>query len=147
MPDTLYRLVYMSRNDISDEMEPQIGGILEISRENNRQAQITGALMFNSGCFAQVLEGPHHAIQATFERIQCDERHSDVTVLLFEPSDARVFSSWAMAYVGAQAAAEQRFRHLGRDSGFEFAALDGNEIFNVLRANLYDAEPGEGVSS
>ena len=38
--------------------------------------------MFNSGCFAQVLEGPHHAIQATFERIQCDERHSDVTVLV-----------------------------------------------------------------
>lgn len=141
MTDTLYRLVYMSRNDITDEIELQIGGILEISRENNRRAEITGALMFNAGCFAQVLEGPHHAIPATFERIQCDERHSNVTVLLFEPLDARVFSNWAMAYVGTQAAAEQRFGHLGHDSGFEFDTLDGNEIFNVLRANLHDAEP------
>lgn len=140
MTAVLYRLVYMSRNDITDEIDTQIDDILETSRENNRLAEVTGALMFNTGCFAQVLEGPHNAIQATFERIQCDERHSDVTVLLFEPSETRVFSRWAMAYVGSQSSALERFGGLGADSGFEFAALDGNEIFDVLRANLYDAE-------
>ncbi|ERJ20103.1 AppA antirepressor of ppsR sensor of blue light protein [Salinisphaera shabanensis E1L3A] len=140
MTAVLYRLVYMSRNDITDEIDTQIDGILKTSRENNRLAEVTGALMFNTGCFAQVLEGPHNAIQATFERIQCDERHSDVTVLLFEPSNKRSFSSWAMAYVGAQESALERFGNLGDESGFEFTALDGDDIYNVLLDNLHDAE-------
>ena len=56
MTAALYRLVYMSRNDITDEIDTQIDDILETSRENNRLAEVTGALMFNTGCFAQVLE-------------------------------------------------------------------------------------------
>jgi hypothetical protein len=140
MTAVLYRLVYMSRNDITDEIDTQIDGILKTSRENNRLAEVTGALMFNTGCFAQVLEGPHNAIQTTFERIQCDERHSDVTVLLFEPSDKRAFSNWAMAYIGTQASCIERFGNIGTDSGFEFSAIDGERIYEVLRENLREAE-------
>ncbi|MCJ2078787.1 BLUF domain-containing protein [Methylobacterium sp. E-016] len=35
--------------------------------------------MFNAGAFAQVLEGPRRQVEETFERIQCDDRHGDVT--------------------------------------------------------------------
>lgn len=142
MPKSLYRLVYMSRNAIIEEIDTQISHILETSRENNRRADITGALMFNAGCFAQVLEGQRQAIEATFERIQCDERHFEVTVLLFEPLETRAFSNWAMAYVGAQTSTAQRFDAIGSDSGFEFASLDGYDIYNVLLENLYEAEFG-----
>ena len=36
----------------------------------------------------------------TFERIQCDHRHADVTVLRSEPIDGRAFAGWSMGYAG-----------------------------------------------
>jgi len=143
MTNALYRLVYLSTNQITGKhavIDEQLCGILETSRRNNMQAGVTGALMFNAGCFAQVLEGPHDAIQDTFERIQCDERHSDATVLLFEPSETRAFSNWAMAYVGKSMTSEQQFSIGSDESGFDFSVLDGDAIYRALRANLHEAE-------
>ena len=80
----LQRLVYYSRNAIpgtSGELERHIEQILETSRRNNEAVGVTGALMFNNGCFAQILEGPREAVEKTFERIQRDPRHSDVVLL------------------------------------------------------------------
>ena len=75
----LYRLVYYSRNTMPGsiaEIEKGIAQILGASRQNNARADVTGALLFNKGCFAQILEGPSSGIDQTFERIQRDMRHS-----------------------------------------------------------------------
>ena len=88
MANNLYRLVYISRNEILGDdavIRREIEQILERARDKNPQANITGALMFNAGSFAQVLEGSHDDIQDTFERIQCDPRHSHVVMLSLEP--------------------------------------------------------------
>jgi hypothetical protein len=143
LTNALYRLVYLSHNNIAGDLvvvEEQIRDILNASRHNNMQAGVTGALMFNTEYFAQVLEGPHQAVQATFERIQCDERHSNAIVLLFEPSETRAFSNWAMAYVGQNHVSLKQFAAVGDESGFDFSALDGNEIFDLLMENLHEAE-------
>ena len=58
---------------------------------------MTGALLYNQGRFAQVLEGPFGAVQSTYERIQADERHADLVVLQAEPVSVRSFALWAMA--------------------------------------------------
>ena len=130
---TLYRLVYHSLNRLAGD-EAEIGRaveqILATSRSNNETVGVTGALMFNSGFFAQVLEGPEAAIEATFERIQGDDRHGDVTALEFTPVDHRAFSNWSMAYVGAKA---DRFSDIARSSGFDPAALSGEQLFMRLR--------------
>ena len=76
MTENLHRLVYYSRNCLEgtpEEISAGIRHILETSRTNNRRAAVTGALMFNRTYFAQVLEGPRDAVEATFERIQQDE--------------------------------------------------------------------------
>jgi hypothetical protein len=89
MTADLHRLVYYSRNRIgggSDSLSDAIGTILETSRSNNARADVTGALMFNAGCFAQVLEGPRVALENVFERIQQDDRHGDVSLLAFSPA-------------------------------------------------------------
>jgi hypothetical protein len=62
--------------------------------------RVIGALMFSSGYFGQVLEGPRSPVEATFERIQRDTRHGDVSLLELKPVSARTFDRWAMAYVG-----------------------------------------------
>ena len=100
----LHRLVYISSNLIPSTtraaFRAEVEQILVTSRRNNIMADITGALMFSSGFFGQVLEGPRPAVEATFERIQQDFRHADVSLLEFRSVAARTFEDWAMAYVG-----------------------------------------------
>jgi hypothetical protein len=140
----LYRLVYLSRNDLRGNdasTRKEIEQMLTAARRNNPRIGVTGALMFNAGCFAQVLEGSHDSIQSTFERIQCDPRHSNVTVLAFEPAPRRGFGDWSMAYVGENRRALDEFEHIQRESGFDPAKLTGERVFDLLREHLLAQEP------
>ena len=101
-----------------------VAQILEASQRNNARAGVTGALMFNAGAFAQVLEGPQEGVEGTFERIQCDPRHGDVTVLQCGPAERRGFESWSMAFVGQSSSGQARFSSLSAESGFDLARLD-----------------------
>jgi hypothetical protein len=103
MKSDLHALSYFSRNRIVDADGPnrqELAHILGTARHNNRQLGITGALLFTEVYFAQILEGPLGAVETLFERIQCDRRHSDVTVLSFHPVASRRFAGWSMAYAG-----------------------------------------------
>jgi FAD-dependent sensor of blue light len=133
---SLYRLVYYSRNHVSDTPETfsaEVADILEKSRVNNVRDGITGALLFNAGCFAQVLEGPLEAIEATFERIQQDERHGEVSLLSLDPQHERSFPNWAMGFIGLSAEHAHRFAAVGSSSGFDPARLSGSELHTLLR--------------
>lgn len=103
MPTRLYQLIYCSRNAIrggQDDIEAEIQQILSSARRNNQSLGVTGALMFTDNCFVQALEGRHDTLEAVFEKIQCDERHRDVTVLAFEEVSERQFGGWDMAWLG-----------------------------------------------
>ena len=143
MNDSLYRLVYVSRNRIAGDAEDvsrDIGAILDVSRALNVDEGVTGALMFNDGCFAQVLEGPHDAVQETFERIQCDERHDNVRLLGLEPVTERGFGGWSMGYVGQDEASRTSFAALSADGALDPDAMPSERIFELLKAHLADAE-------
>lgn len=136
MSDTLYQLVYYSRNETSGDdagFDAEVKSILEASRRNNEAVGITGALLFNAGVFAQVLEGPLEAVEATFERIQQDARHGDVSLLALEPIARRSFTNWAMGFVGQSADNEKRFAQVGIGSGFDPALLGGQKVHTILR--------------
>jgi hypothetical protein len=97
----IYRLLYCSRNSLAGSIEGQkneIENILAKSRANNSTRGITGALLFNSGFFAQVLEGPLEQVERTFETIQRDMRHDDISVLECGNVPHRDFPQWSMAY-------------------------------------------------
>jgi hypothetical protein len=105
MNTKLHSLAYFSRNRIQgtpEQIEGEIRRILASARRNNRECRITGALLFSDGCFAQVLEGELGAVEATFESIQCDPRHSDVTVLHVHAIEHRSFGAWSMAFGGIE---------------------------------------------
>lgn len=136
MNDSLHRLVYYSRNHISGDdavFAANVDDILAKSRTNNARDQITGALLFNAGCFAQVLEGPLESVEAAFERIQQDDRHGDVSLLALDPIINRSFPNWAMGFVGASQHDAGRFDAIGSASGFDPARLDGEAIHSLLR--------------
>ncbi|MDP2177474.1 MAG: BLUF domain-containing protein [Methylicorpusculum sp.] len=143
MNASLFRLIYISRNEISGDeatLNREIDQILASSRVKNPIENITGALMFNAGCFAQVLEGSHNEIQNTFERIQCDPRHSHVVVLAFEPTSERSFSNWSMAYFGTNSNAAAKFGDIANKAGFDPSLLEGDRIFDLLKEHLIEAE-------
>jgi hypothetical protein len=128
----LFRLVYYSQNRImgsSSDVEREIEQILAVSRNNNAKANVTGALIFNSGVFAQILEGSSECIEAIFERIQRDKRHGDVHVLSFEEVAERAFPSWSMAHVGRSYPDQELFKSVGERTGFDNKRLDHDRIF------------------
>ena len=98
----LYRLVYSSRDRMPGAgaaREASLRGIVQACRRNNRAASLTGAIMLSAGSFAQAIEGPRTALEATFERIQRDERHGEVSLLAYWPVPLRAFPRWSMALV------------------------------------------------
>ena len=139
----LHRLVYTSRNHlVGDEAEMSIAvlEILRTSQRNNARVGITGALLFNKGAFAQVLEGPSRAVEDTFERIQRDERHGDVTVLQCGTTAERKFTNWSMAFVGCSSRGQQQWNELAERSGFDASRMDGDAVFAMLHGLLMDEE-------
>jgi len=124
MDNSLYRLVYYSSN---------VDEILAKSRVNNLRDEITGALLFNAGCFAQVLEGPLERVEAAFERIQQDERHGEVSLLAVDPISHRYFPNWAMGFIGTSETNAKRFADVGSSSGFDPSRLSGEQIHTLLR--------------
>jgi Sensors of blue-light using FAD len=102
--------------------------ILQISRRNNRRADLTGCLVYTGKNFAQALEGAEEALASTLTRIQADERHRHVRILLDRVVDRRAWPQWSMGYVhdlgladsldalgqGAQISADDTFDLLAR---------------------------------
>ena len=142
MAEPTFRLVYYSRNRLADSAMAAgaIEEILDASRVNNAQVGVTGALMFNAGCFAQVLEGPQSAVEATFERIQQDERHGEVSLLAFGPVSDRAFETWSMGFVGGSERGRARFAALAGDDSFDPAVLSGERLFETLHQLALEEE-------
>ena len=143
MSDDLYRLVYYSRNAIAGDpgtLTAEIRSILAKSQENNARVGVTGALMFNAGCFAQVLEGPREHVEAVFERIQQDERHGEVSLLAFDPAAARAFETWSMGFVGASPQDAAQFGSLAKESGYDPARMTGEALFETLHRLALEEE-------
>ena len=136
LPEDLLRIVYFSRNNItgsSDEMVWEIDRILDISQANNGFVGVTGALIFNDGVFGQVLEGPRAAVEETFERIQLDDRHFDVTLLDISAITARSFADWSMGFVGS-GGLQEVYTGVTSIADFDISLLSGEEIYGVLHA-------------
>jgi len=128
----MHRLVYYSANRIRgthEQIRAHIDQILEVSRLNNRLVGLTGALMFSSGFFGQVIEGPQDAIEATFERIQQDTRHGDVSLLEFSAVGTRSFGDWSMAFVGG---ADEAFADW-QSQDLDLSAISGEILLTKLR--------------
>ena len=99
-----FRLIYRSHSLLADSMggvEKGLSEILRVSRINNRNRGVTGALVLYEykNLFAQALEGPEHEVQSLYDVIKADPRHENVEISEAEPAPDRLFGRWAMALV------------------------------------------------
>lgn len=93
----MIQLVYVS-SAVKECTEEEILEILEVSRKNNKERNITGMLLYISGNFIQILEGSEKEVNEIFDKILKDERHKDVTLICKKPADERIFPDWSMGF-------------------------------------------------
>jgi blue light- and temperature-responsive anti-repressor len=135
IPPQLYRIVYCSRNAITGgpaQIEEELEHILDSARRNNSRRGITGALLYNGGSFAQILEGPLDKLELVFEAIQSDERHEDVNVIENGPIAARMFPNWSMAFAASRCPADTAQVTEAFHSVFSGSIHGTNQLLNLL---------------
>jgi uncharacterized Fe-S cluster-containing MiaB family protein len=93
----MLQLIYASR-ETTEFGEKPLGALLEKAREHNEQNNITGFLLYISGNFLQVLEGPDEAVKTIFNSIEQDARHSSLKVIAKNEIQEREFDNWSMAF-------------------------------------------------
>lgn len=138
----LFSLAYFSRNEVGHtpaQVHGAVASILTSARRNNTRCAITGALLFSDGCFAQVLEGPQDEVEAVFATIQCDMRHSHVTVLKAHAIDARSFGAWSMAFGGIDGVSTNPQITVGGlgDAADILAVEEGRSLLEALRSVVH----------
>lgn len=68
------------------------------ARRFNEKSGVTGALLFGDGEFLQYFEGSPSAVAAVYERIKCSSLHHQLVETLNQPTAARQFRNWHMAF-------------------------------------------------
>ena len=108
----LQQIVYysISKKTITEKL---ILEILEPSHINNSKKNITGCLLYHNNVFLQLLEGNKNDLSELFETIKKDKRHSDITLIIEENIDKRMFSDWSMAFhkIGASKTSVEKFKN------------------------------------
>ena len=97
----LVRLMYASRASASIDQE-ELQSLLRQCKSANPRQGVTGVLCFSSGIFMQVLEGGRMAVNALYNKIVADPRHTDVVLLDYAEIRERRFAGWSMGQVNLQ---------------------------------------------
>jgi hypothetical protein len=94
----LVRLMYASRA-VSTVNQEALQVILRQCKARNPTAGITGVLCYSEGLYLQVLEGGRSAVNALYNRIAADPRHSQVELMSYCEIGERRFAGWSMGQV------------------------------------------------
>jgi hypothetical protein len=94
----LVRLMYTSRAVAAFDADG-MQALLKKSKAHNAAAGVTGLLCCSGGIFLQVLEGGRSQVNALYNRIAADPRHTDVVLLSYAEITERKFAGWALGQV------------------------------------------------
>ena len=106
----------------------ELAELLARARQGNADRDVSGILLHIDGNFFQVLEGEAVTVDALYEHILKDPRHTRVTMIVREPIARRAFADWSMG-----------FAELAADELDDTPGL--NDFFNN-RSCLYELNPG-----
>ena len=94
MNQDLKRVIYVSEHNEYSNIS--LKDIINSSRENNPGQDITGCLISGSNSFLQLLEGPVSFVDNLYLKIKQDDRHKNISMIIDEKIETRLFSSWSM---------------------------------------------------
>jgi len=129
-------IVYLS-SSVGLLQEKDLLAILQQSRKYNSEHGISGVLLYVNGSIIQVLEGKKEIVEALYQRIEEDKRHTGVTKIVNRPITKRIFAKWVMGYQTLTARQLENIQTvLDLDNHEELAVeSDGNIILKMI--NLF----------
>ena len=93
------QIVYRSTTTAdSGRAADDIPDIVRQAAARNGIEGITGLLYSEDDAFLQVIEGPSDSVSDLMARLENDDRHSDLTVLVDRSIAQREFGDWTMIY-------------------------------------------------
>jgi len=97
MSSQLIQRIYTSaaRGDLKAE---ELVELLQGARERNADRGVSGMLLYAEGSFFQVLEGEADAVDSLYAKIELDQRHDQMTLIIREPIPKRSFDDWTMGF-------------------------------------------------
>ena len=132
MQPDLKRVIYVSEK--TDTSEESLANIVESSKKNNPESEITGCLLAGRNSFLQLLEGPKQTINKLYSEISADSRHKNILKLSDEEISERLFSSWSMKLAPFY---DLEWSDKALESG-NFLEITGEQALNVfIRLNEY----------
>lgn len=91
------RIIYCSR--ATEPLGPEdLIGLLAESRQNNREREITGMLLYSHASFLQLIDGDDGAIDRLYAKIARDPRHGDLRLLVETEVSVRSYPDWSMGF-------------------------------------------------
>ncbi|MCU0967941.1 MAG: BLUF domain-containing protein [Rubrivivax sp.] len=141
------RVVYVSR------AVPGIGtrdayDIVRVAHNRNSRSELTGALLFLDGWFAQVLEGDALQLHERFSAIAADPRHHAIEVREWAPVQARRFGESWMALRGDDALTAAVKARFGYEPGLPAQRFPPERLVDFVeacvRARVEPAVPAAG---
>ncbi|MDH4439103.1 MAG: BLUF domain-containing protein [Rhizobium sp.] len=98
---TLETFVYCSRAAEGVD-DAEVDRIIDRSQRRNVARDITGVLVFGSGVFFQLIEGPPARVKDLIANLHSDPRHYDIVTLdRSVEKRERLYPNWEMELVGA----------------------------------------------
>ncbi|MBC6699132.1 BLUF domain-containing protein [Hymenobacter puniceus] len=93
----MHHIIYLSSatQPMSDD---DLTLLLEQCRRNNERLGVTGALVYGGGQFMQIMEGESAVVQALYDKVETDARHTGVMKLADKDIPHRSFGNWSMAF-------------------------------------------------
>jgi hypothetical protein len=131
----VFSLAYRSRSLIQGLTAESLGeltSLLHAARERNTSLNVTGALIFTEGLFAQILEGEQSAVSQIVQSIQKDHRHTEMCILPSEHYEQRRFQKWSMAFVGPTLGARAYYKQFSLKNGFEWTQASAGALVDLM---------------
>jgi hypothetical protein len=128
----LIRIIYVSRAQSSLPLE--LKDILASSRKNNRPLGITGAMGFLDGLYLQYLEGEASVVNALYQRIEQDARHSAVKILESKTVSERAFPGWSMGLLTWNDETKRIFEKFNPSGPFDLYAADAATVDALVQS-------------
>ena len=92
----LSEIVYQSRAKDNFSID-ELFDLMVHAREYNLNHQITGCLVYHKFTFIQILEGPKKEVQQLYEKIENDNRHTQVDLVWEGEIGKRGFEGWSLS--------------------------------------------------
>ena len=129
----LIRLVYASK--VAKDFDvAEIASIVDASKRNNRERNITGVLSYSNRYFLQCIEGSRLDVNALYHYILADSRHRHSAILQYSEIDQRDFDDWSMGYIPAAAFSGQLVSTFSATADFEPFSMSGESCHLLLKA-------------